>query len=93
MPTYVYACESCTEQFERKLSMDNHAQPESEPCPACGVSQVKQQLTTFSLGDPVRLGVKRPDAGFTEVLDRIKRKHPLSAMANNTSKYGRTGVV
>lgn len=94
MPTYEYSCTACTEAFERRLSMDRHTEPETQPCPACGKENtVKQQVSMFALGDPIRLGVTRPDGGFTEVMDRIKKQHPVSPMARNTSKYGRTGVV
>ena len=30
-----------------------------------------------SLGDPVRLGLRKPDAGFREVLAKAKEAHPL----------------
>lgn len=94
MPTYEFACSTCDANFERRLSMDRHAEPETQPCPACGKENtVKQKVSMFALGDPIRLGITRPDGGFTEVMDRIKRNHPVSPMANNASKYGRTGVV
>ena len=75
--------------------MDRHTEPEAQPCPACGQQNtVKQQVSLFALGDPIRLGITRPDSGFTEVMDRIKSNHPKSAMAQrNQGKYGRTGVV
>jgi hypothetical protein len=30
--------------------------------------------------DPVRLGVRRPDSGFKEVISKIKSAHPRSRM-------------
>jgi len=30
-----------------------------------------------SLGDPVRLGLRKPDQGFREVLAKAKEAHPL----------------
>ena len=30
-----------------------------------------------SLGDPYRMGMKKPDAGFREVLSKAKEAHPL----------------
>jgi len=30
-----------------------------------------------SLGDPVRLGLRKPDNGFREVLSKAKEAHPL----------------
>ena len=34
-------------------------------------------LSAPSIGDPVRLGVRRMDGGFKEVLSNIKKAHPL----------------
>lgn len=95
MPLYEYTCTSCAENFERRLSMSNHSEPEEQPCPACGLENtIKQAISTFALGDPIRLGITRPDSGFGEVMDRIKKSHPRSSMAtNHQSKYGKTGVV
>lgn len=31
-----------------------------------------------SMGDPIRLGLKKPDAGFRDVLKNIKSKHKRS---------------
>jgi len=75
--------------------MANHTEPEGQPCPACGKEQsVKQMMNTFMMGDPIKMGHVRPDSGFTEVMDRIKKAHPASAMARrDQSKFGRTGVV
>jgi hypothetical protein len=33
-----------------------------------------------SLGDPVRLGLRKQDQGFREVLQKIKSKHPRSTI-------------
>jgi hypothetical protein len=30
-----------------------------------------------SIGDPVRLGLRKPDQGFREVLQKAKAAHPL----------------
>jgi hypothetical protein len=30
-----------------------------------------------SIGDPVRLGIRKPDQGFREVLQKAKAAHPL----------------
>jgi hypothetical protein len=34
-------------------------------------------LAAPSLGDPVRLGLRKPDNGFREVLSKAKEAHPL----------------
>jgi len=33
-------------------------------------------LAAPSLGDPVRLGLRKPDAGFREVLQKAQASHP-----------------
>ena len=30
-----------------------------------------------SIGDPIRLGIRKPDNGFREVLSKAKEAHPL----------------
>jgi len=32
--------------------------------------------TDIAIGDPVRLGLRKPDAGFREVLQKAKAAHP-----------------
>lgn len=44
---------------------------------------IVQELTTaISLGDPVRLGIKRIDNGFRDVLRSVAKAHPLSKGVN-----------
>jgi putative FmdB family regulatory protein len=77
MPLYDYRCENCEVVFERLLKLCEMEIPLSQPCPQCGSEQsISQELTTANFGDPVRMGVKRPDAGFGEVLSRVKSAHP-----------------
>ena len=60
--------------------------PEGESCANCGELSVKKvMLTAPTLGDPVRLGIRRPDNGFREVLQKIHDKTPGSTLKNNSS--------
>jgi hypothetical protein len=36
---------------------------------------LEQLLTGMRLGDPTRLGLRKPDAGFRDVLKKVKRAH------------------
>jgi hypothetical protein len=36
---------------------------------------VEQQLSSFSIGDPVRLGLKKTEGGFRDVLKQIKKQN------------------
>jgi hypothetical protein len=38
---------------------------------------VKQIIVDIpAIGDPIKLGVKRPDAAWGEVLSKVKKAHP-----------------
>jgi putative FmdB family regulatory protein len=92
MPIYEYSCSQCDERFEKLLKFSQMTEPLAEACPTCNTEgSITQMASTFSLGDPVRLGVKRPDAGFTEVLSKIKQAHPKHNMGN--SKFSGTRTV
>ena len=83
MPIYEYDCSDCETVFERLLKMSEAEVPLSEPCPECGSEgTIGQLLSTFALGDPVRLGIKRPDAGWGEVLSKVKSAHPRANWNN-----------
>ena len=74
MPTYCYSCSSCGAEFERRLHMDQHSEPISQPCQDCGmIGHIEQVLQSFSLGNPISMGHIRTPAGFTQVLDKIHK--------------------
>ncbi len=71
MPTYSFKNIETNEEFERILSMsERETYLEENP-------HVKQTIKRApSLGDSVRLGVRKPDQGFREVLQKAKvHKH------------------
>lgn len=41
---------------------------------------IKQKLSTPGLPDPIRIGVTKPDAGFTDVLNNIKKRYHKSTI-------------
>lgn len=87
MPTYEYECETCKHYFTKFLSISNMKQPEVEPCPKCEALAVKKVIFTApALGDPVRLGITRPDGGFKEVLQKVHAANPGSRL-NTDSRY------
>ena len=86
MPTYEYQCEKCEHYFTRNVSISSMYAPEGEPCANCGEVAVKKViLTAPTLGDPVRLGIRRPDNGFKEVLQKIHDKAPGSTLKSHSS--------
>jgi putative regulatory protein, FmdB family len=77
MPLYDYQCSQCNFLFERKLPMSDYKLPESDPCPECNkIECVTQVITAPAIGDAIRLGIKKPDAGWGEVLSKMKTAHP-----------------
>jgi len=86
MPTYEYVCQACEVYFTQYLSIPDMNRPEGEPCPECGVVEVKKVMFSApSIGDAVRLGIRRPDGGFRDVLHKIHEKMPGSKLKDNSS--------
>jgi len=45
MPIYEYLCAACGQRFEK---LQKSSSTEIPPCPACGMSQVTRQFSTFA---------------------------------------------
>lgn len=87
MPTYEYQCEKCEHYYTQYLSISRMLEPEGEPCPNCAEKTVKKvMMTPPAFGDPVRLGIRRPDGGFKEVLQKIHGSNRGSKL-NTDSRY------
>ena len=77
MPLYKYECSFCGTEAELLLKMSEMEEPLHHPCPECGSEgTITQQVTNASIGDSIRLGIHRPDAGWGEVLSKVKSAHP-----------------
>jgi putative FmdB family regulatory protein len=88
MPYYDYACSHCDTNFELNLSMNRREEPLLQPCPDCGTNgTITQIIGATAIGDPIRLGVKRPDGGWNDVLSKVKEAHPRGNWDNK--KYGK----
>jgi putative FmdB family regulatory protein len=46
MPVYEYACRSCPERFEKRVSME--ARNERTFCPACGADGAERRVSVFA---------------------------------------------
>lgn len=75
---YDYKCTKCNFEFERKLPMSENNLPELDPCPECNAIECVEQVLTSApgLGDPIRLGIKKPDSAWGDVLSKVKKAHP-----------------
>lgn len=86
MPIYEYTCRECQHTFDRFMKIDNRKIPESEPCPNCKKEgSVYQGVSAVPMGDPVRLGITRPDNGFHDVLRRIHERNPGSNIKDTST--------
>jgi putative FmdB family regulatory protein len=46
MPTYVYLCDKCGEEFTRIMSIREYSETKAT-CPKCNSPEVRQQLVEF----------------------------------------------
>lgn len=80
MPLYDFRNKETGEVFEKFMSIAAKEEYLKEN------PNIESMLGMNALIDPVRLGVRKADNGFKEVLQRIHEKTPGSTL-NKTSKY------
>lgn len=87
MPLYNYRCKKCGQEWETMLSISNRKTPEADPCPKCHQQNSVENYIAGApaLGDPVRLGFRRPDNGFRETLQRIDEKTAGSKLRDSSN--------
>jgi len=79
MPTYDFRDTNTQEEFSKLMSI-----AAKEEYLAAN-PHIQQLMTGFlGIGDPVRLGLKKPDANFRDVLKKAKENHPGSRTIKNT---------
>ena len=62
--------------------------PTESPCerrlhraaPICG-GEIKMKVAAPGIGDPLKLGLKKPDSRYVEKLKEIKKNHPLGTVS------------
>ena len=88
MPTYDYKCEKCEHEFEEMLSISRREEPTEVPCerqlhraaPICG-GEIKMKVVAPGIGDPLKMGLIKPDGQYVEKLKEIKKNHPLGTVS------------
>jgi len=88
MPTYDYKCVKCEHEFEEMLSISRRKEPTEVPCerqlhraaPICG-GEIKMKAVAPGIGDPLKLGLIKPDGRYVEKLKEIKKNHPLGTVS------------
>jgi len=71
MPTYNFRHKETQEIIELRMKIS-----EKDEWLSANSEYESVLLGAPSLGDPVRLGLKKPDNGFREVLAKAKEAHP-----------------
>ena len=95
MPTYDYRCEKCGNEFEEILKIADRNVPTESSCTqnidvqqtehmtfaqACG-GEIKMKTVAPGIGDPLKMGIKKPDGRYVEKLKEIKKNHPLGTVS------------
>ena len=88
MPTYDYKSEKCEYEFEEFLTIARRNEPTETPCerqvhraaPICG-GEIKMKTVAPGIGDPLKMGLKKPDGRYVEKLKEIKKNHPLGTVS------------
>ena len=83
MPLYDFECSECNYCFEEFQTIAEMDVPLNEPCPSCyKVGYMIRIVGSAGIGDTARLestkGRLKPTSEFTEVMTRMKKKHPSS---------------
>jgi putative FmdB family regulatory protein len=85
MPIYDYKCPACAKEFEKNVKMAQYQDP--QPCPECNTESPRFVVGAAAIGDPVRLGLKKPSDGFRDLLRNIADKTPGGSGMRNNSSY------
>ena len=88
MPMYEYQCKGCQHKFNLNTRISLMDEATKSPCPSCDALYVERLFPTTapSIGDSVRLGIRRPDEGFKDVLRKIDSTVPGSII-RDSSRY------
>ncbi len=72
MPLYDYKCKTCEHVWEEEQTIASRNNPRYSPCPECGTSDnIILLIGSPAIGDPVNLGIKKPDKAFQNRLRQI----------------------
>ena len=82
MPIYDYKCDSCDNEFEEMHLIANRHTPVDNICDQCGEGKIKMKTVAPGIGDPLKMGLKKPDGQYVEKLKEIKKNHPLGTVSS-----------
>ena len=84
MPTYRMQCKDCDTQFEVFCKISEMDDPHQ--CTNCQSTNWTRQITAPMICDPVRVGARKMDNGFKEVLQKIHSRAPGSQLDKTSSQ-------
>jgi putative FmdB family regulatory protein len=83
MPTYDYRCKDCGNEFEVICKISE--MDDKKVCPECSCEDTERFIGGApSIGDPIRLGLRKVPDGFKDVLKKID-KTPGSRLKSTSS--------
>lgn len=83
MPLYDFQCNDCSEIFEVSCKISERSDPHQ--CPSCSSTNTSTKiLSAPKLGDSIALGLNQHQRAFKEVLNKIHKKTPGSALNKTT---------
>lgn len=81
MPFYNFKCNKCEHAWDDLLLLKNRDKPCKSPCPKCNEKKcVVREIGAPIMSEPHKMGLKRPDQGFREVMAKIKQHHPKTSI-------------
>lgn len=80
MPLYDYKCTKCEHSWDEIVLYKNRDKPCKKPCPECKEKSVTRVVGAPIMSEPHKMGLKRPDGGFREVISKIKQHHPKNTI-------------
>jgi putative FmdB family regulatory protein len=87
MPFYDYKCSGCGHAFEEMLRMADIEKPVKKKCPSCGKKKIELVVGAPAVCDSVRIGVRKPDNGWKEVMAKVKQAHPRHNMRSSKQDW------
>jgi len=81
MPTYSFRNKETGEEFDEIMSISKLDQYKIDN------PNLEQLLGTPPLGDPVRLGMKKPDDTFRDILKQIKKNNDSKRIRSNINTW------
>jgi putative FmdB family regulatory protein len=87
MPMYDFQCKTCGYVFESFVKYEELTTYQTNTkCPECKCQTIQVLPCAPAIGDPVRLGVKKPPSDFQKyVLGKVKEKNPYSTIGERHS--------